>query len=375
MIENYIFRGGACEMQTTIKIHEVKEGLIIDEDLFAQTQQPIVMKGTVLTQQHIDVIIAFNIETIKVRTSTAKQPDQPSNVQVEAEQISSEKKVKLSADLEVYRLYKKAINDMAQEFKKWNAGIAPDVPNVRMIMLPLLTYIEEQQVALNFSVNEQTKHYMVDHSVAVGVIAFSIARKLGLDQGQAIQVGVAGTLMDCGMVKIPQRILAKPTRLTDQEMKEIKKHPVYSYQFIKDTPLLRPAIKEAILQHHERLDGSGYPRMVKGNDVSLYARILSVADVFHAQISKRVYREKFPTYVVLEQLADEKTKYDYQVIQALYDVVGVFSIHDQVQLSNGFVGSVVYVNIEEPFRPMIQGSDERMLDLRTERSLYVERLL
>lgn len=361
-------------MQETIKMQEVKVGTTLYEDLFAQTQQPIMMRGTTLTELHIDVLYAFNIEEIKIFHSLNRQEKDVSTASID-ELDSSEKKIKLSADLEVYRLYREVIDGMTTEYTKWKAGVAPDVLKIRMMILPLLLHIEEHQVALNFSVNEQTKQYIVDHSVAVSLISFAIARKLGLDQGKAIQIGLAGALMDYGMVKMPQRIFTTNAKLTEQEINEIKKHPIYSYQYIKDTLLLRPEIKEAILQHHERLDGSGYPRMIQGSDVSLYARILSVADVFHAEISKRVYRDKKPTYVVLEQLANEKTKYDYQVIQALYSVVGIFSLHDRVKLSNGLIGTVIYVNQEEPFRPVIKEDDGRMIDLNKERHLYVGRLL
>ena len=92
---------------------------------------------------------------------------------------------------------------------------------------------------------------------------------MGFPRGQTLQLGLAGTLADCGMAKIDRSITEKTAFLTKSEFNEVKKHTIYSYQMVQDTPLLRQEMKLAIFQHHERLDGSGYPRGGKMEEVSV----------------------------------------------------------------------------------------------------------
>ena len=111
--------------------------------------------------------------------------------------------------------------------------------------------------------------YIAHHSIAVGIISGAIAKKLRYPPGQINQIATAGLMADVGMAKVDVKIREKKSYLTETDFSEIKKHTIYSFQMIKDSPLLKPEMKLAIFQHHERLDGSGYPKGEKMESISL----------------------------------------------------------------------------------------------------------
>jgi HD-GYP domain-containing protein (c-di-GMP phosphodiesterase class II) len=164
--------------------------------------------------------------------------------------------------------------------------------------------------------------YTVGHQQRVTQIACAIGAEMGLSDEQLRELRMAGSLHDLGKVAVPLEILSKPGRLTDIEFAIIKTHPQVGYDILK--PLKFSArIGQIILQHHERLDGSGYPQGLKGNDILLEARILGVADVVEAMCSHRPYRPALGLDQALAELRRNRDIiYDPDVVDVclkLYD--------------------------------------------------------
>ena len=162
-----------------------------------------------------------------------------------------------------------------------------------------------------------------------------------------------------------------------QLLNEIRKHPIYSYQMIKDIPVLKQSIKAAVFQHHERLDGSGYPTGERGERIPMEAQIIAVADVFHAMTSERAYRAKEASFKVLEKIKEEEFgKFNLKVTDALLSVVSDLSIGSKVLLSNLEHGEVLYINSNAPTRPLIKLSRTGdMIDLQTLRHIHIQHIL
>ena len=146
---------------------------------------------------------------------------------------------------------------------------------------------------------------------------------------------------------------------------------------VQDTPLLRQEMKLAILQHHERLDGSGYPRGEKMGTISIFSQILATADVFHAMTSERLYRTKQSPYKVIEMIKEEEFgKFDIKVVEALQRLVGSLSIGTRVKLTDGEIGEVMFIHRDAPLRPMIKKeSDGAIIDLMTVPGLAVAKII
>ena len=158
--------------------------------------------------------------------------------------------------------------------------------------------------------------YTAGHQMKVAELAAAIAQEMGLDKKRVRTIYVAGMLHDIGKIHIPAEILSKPSALTEAETNIIKTHPVVGYDILKNIDFDGP-VADIVLQHHERLDGSGYPRGLKGEEILLEARILGVADVVEAMASHRPYRPAMGIDKALEEIKKYSgILYDPEVVKA-----------------------------------------------------------
>jgi PAS domain S-box-containing protein/putative nucleotidyltransferase with HDIG domain len=158
--------------------------------------------------------------------------------------------------------------------------------------------------------------YTAGHQIRVADLACSIAMEMGLPQEIIDGIGMAGSIHDIGKLSIPAEILSKPTKLSEIEFSLIKEHARQGYEILKDVETPRP-LAEIVYQHHERKDGSGYPRNLKGDEILIEARILAVADVVEAMASHRPYRPGLGIDKALEEIEKNRgISYDHTVADA-----------------------------------------------------------
>jgi len=162
--------------------------------------------------------------------------------------------------------------------------------------------------------------YTAGHQLRVAGLAFAIAREMGFSKAQAEGVRVAGTIHDLGKISVPAEILSRPGLLTEMEFEIIKTHPQAGYDILKDMKFPWP-LARIVLQHHERMDGSGYPQGLSGENTLMEARILAVADVVEAMASHRPYRPALGIDVALKKISKNKgVLYDPEVVDACLKV-------------------------------------------------------
>lgn len=162
--------------------------------------------------------------------------------------------------------------------------------------------------------------YTPGHQHTVAKLARTIAQVMKCDHDFIDGLRIGATLHDFGIIRIPTEILCKPGRLTDQEYEIMKQHPVHGYQILKNIEFPWP-VGRMILQHHERLDGSGYPGGLSGDDIILEARIIAVADIVDSMTSDRSWRKALPIQMALDELKMHRgTKYDPAVVDACVEI-------------------------------------------------------
>ncbi|MGY4689060.1 HD-GYP domain-containing protein [Salibacterium sp. K-3] len=197
--------------------------------------------------------------------------------------------------------------------------------------------------------------YIFTHSLQVTVYALRLAVELGYSDKALREIGLGAILHDVGKMKIPEEILNKPGKLTDEEFDIVKKHTEDGYYLLKDLPNVPLLAAHCALQHHERLDGSGYPRGISEQDMHEYAKILGVADVFDAVTSHRVYRKAMQPHEGLEMLySGAGTLFDYDMVTAFQKVIALYPAGVTVDLSNGGKAVVVKQNQDMPGRPVVR---------------------
>jgi PAS domain S-box-containing protein/putative nucleotidyltransferase with HDIG domain len=191
----------------------------------------------------------------------------------------------------------------------------------------LIQSYEQVQKSLEGTINalatavEKRDPYTAGHQRMVADLAVAVAREVGLPEDRITGIRVAGLVHDIGNVYVPSEILSKPSKLSEIEMMMIRTHPQAGYDVLRTVDFPWP-VAEIVLQHHERLDGSGYPRALSGEEICLDARILAVADVVEAMVSHRPYRPAHPKEVALDEILRNKgVLYDPDVVDAMVKVL------------------------------------------------------
>jgi len=183
--------------------------------------------------------------------------------------------------------------------------------------------------------------YTYMHSVSVSALMLALARQLDLDEATARLAGLAGLMHDIGKASIPDAILNKPARLTDEEFDIMRSHPALGTEMLRVSKV-PPQVLDACLHHHEKMDGSGYPHRLMGADIHLLARMAAVCDVYDAITSNRPYKNGRDPSDALRRMAEwTRGHFDSRVFQAFVRCMGIYPTGSLVRLASGHLAVVL----------------------------------
>ncbi|NLD45853.1 MAG: HD-GYP domain-containing protein, partial [Clostridiaceae bacterium] len=217
-----------------------------------------------------------------------------------------------------------------------------------------------------------TNDYTYQHSLNVSSLCYLIGSWMKLTQDKLEELTLAGLVHDIGKSKISSKILNKTSALTKTEMLEIKKHPGFGYQILKNNTSYSESILNAVLMHHEREDGTGYPSNLKGKDIHFYAKIIAVANLYSSVTLDRIYKKTdtpFSVFEIFESASSQK--FDPLVVYTLISNIANYYIGDKVRLTNGKLGQIVFFDPEFISRPIIHCQDGTTIDLKTEKNIKI----
>lgn len=353
-----------------VDVENLKLGSIISEDVMANTQYPIAYSESKVSREMLLVFQAFNLKQIPILKDSVLSDPKEKIIQA-IQRVEEERKEDFDKQFIL------SVEQFKMEFLNWEAGAKVDIVKIREMILPLIDEVISDRSKM-FRLNNYTssKEYIYYHSIAVALIAAVIANKMNYNKGDVTQIAIAAVLADCGMAKVNKRIRFKPTVLTEFEFKEVMDHPMQSLKMVKDIQLLKSEMKLAIFQHHERLDGSGYPKGSKGDSISQIAHIIAVADIFHAMTSERLYKPKQSIFKVLELIRESAFgKYKIEVIQALLASATDLPLGTVVELSNSLMATIVFVNKNVITRPVVKVEQTgEIIDLNQKRNLFIHKV-
>ncbi|TCT11607.1 putative nucleotidyltransferase with HDIG domain [Natranaerovirga pectinivora] len=355
--------------QKRIGLDQVQVGMQLDEDVINSSGMLLIPKDTVITQKHIFRMQLYQILSIVVRDYT-----NTSNVIPTPEKNKDNHKESVS-----YKKFSNSYND-SQVFLKDKLDCISDGKDINIkelfsISEELINTLETKSDLFNFLCHiKQSDDHTYTHLMNVSMLCNIFGHWLHLPKDQIENLTVAGLLHDIGKVKIDKKILNKPGKLTEEEFNEIKQHTLLGYNMIKNQKLPHE-VKMGVLSHHEKFDGSGYPFGFKNEQIHDFGKIIAIADIYDAMTSDRTYHKKFSPFKVIKIFEQESyglldTKYLFIFLENIaHNYLG-----NQVKLSTGEVGKIVFIHNNQPSRPIVQ-LDNVMVDLQNENNIEIKEIL
>src|SRR5690625_1217891 len=329
-------------------------GKITKRDIYSHRGVLLLPINTVLTYEHVKKLIHHGITLTNTDVST----------------ISSSTQTK-------YYKHNKIIDETVLEIKKIFEEIRErnkiPLAELRNNIIPIIHIISDETQLIGLLTSLQSKDdYTYRHNIAVSALSGLIGKWMGLGHQALLQLSTAALLHDIGKIYIPKEILNKPGKLTNKEFEMMKNHTVFGYEIIKITVVTNHRQALVALQHHERMDGSGYPFGITEDKIDLFSRIVAVADIFHAMTSERVYRNPSPFYEVLLQL--EKDRFgilDPVIIRLFIENIMNSLIGNSVVLTDGSEGTILMIPNHDPVHPLVQVNDH-FIDLSRNSSIHIK---
>ncbi|MBQ3030627.1 MAG: HD-GYP domain-containing protein [Agathobacter sp.] len=237
--------------------------------------------------------------------------------------------------------------------------------------------IRESESMIVETINLSTyDNYTYTHSVNVDILAVVLGVACGLRDDELRKLSQAALLHDIGKTCVPIEILNKPAPLTEEEWEEMKKHPLYGYNMLKDNYDVSSVTRNAILSHHENVDGSGYPRHLTAENIHLFAKIIHIADVYDALITKRIYKDAMNPADALEYLmGNAEHLFDKELVAIFMDYIAPYPLGVQVELSTGQTALVVKNNRAMLSRPIVRLDGGALIDLMERLDITIIKLL
>ena len=210
------------------------------------------------------------------------------------------------------------------------------------------------------------------HCLNSALIAGVFGTWLGLSNEDISLLIQCAFVYDIGKLSIPYQILWKPERLTSEEYRMVMRHTTIGYDFLKSFGNLDEHILNAAAQHHERCDGSGYPRSLSDTEIDRFAKYIAIIDTYEAMTSPRSYRQKLNPFQIIANYENEGfVKYDYAAIKSILSHIANSQLGFNVQLNNGQFGEVILINEKALSRPLVKLPDNSLLDLSTQKQLSI----
>ena len=347
-------------MKTTVLwVEQCVSGMRVAETITNRFNAIIVCEGTILDDRQISKLIYLGYQKIRIYNDTEKEIENHTIAAVQKE----------------YRENVAAMKTVLRDISEGKDLDMQTVVNVSNLMYGRLGDFVGVIACLNQL--RDADEYTYTHCLNVAFICIFIGKWLNYTKDPIKDVLQAGLLHDVGKCRIPEQILNKPSSLTEEEFNQMKKHPVLGYNILEGVADVRPTTALAALEHHEKINGKGYPYGLKDDEIHPYGKITAIADIFDAMTSNRVYHRKsspFQVFGTLENLMNGSLDTRF-VLVFLQNLAGYY-IGDRVRLSNGEEGTIVYINPKAISKPVIQANNGILnLDEQSYRDLYISDIL
>ena len=346
-------------------LSELQAGMIVADLMTTEDGKAILGKGTVLTESLIRLIQQWGIETVSIELPKTHDS-------------SSDNLLPWSYDRAAFNSYYKDTVDLVKTAFN-SISLFREVPVARMQELAnqkIDPLIDVPGVMNHLLMIRHTHDYTFEHSVNVAILSGVIGKWMGIVGQDLRDLIFAGLMHDIGKSQTPVDILNKPGKLSSDEMEIMRQHTTKGYFLLRELPKVPQVVMWSILQHHERMDGSGYPLHLKGEKIHPFARIISVADIYDAMTSDRVYRRRTTPYHVIDDLFSQMFNLlDPTVCSTFLFHVKDFMTGNIVLLSDGRQAKIVHPGAYPTGLPLVETADGQFVNLEKKRDVKIYGLI
>lgn len=362
-------------MYRQVFVRDVESGMVLGKDVLSKNGEILLAKG-------IEITSAVTIRRLLNQHGVALITVEKEKTLPAIEEITYERQVidplEGIEDQEVIRVINEITENrevIKESFDKFVRGEKVEKKDIEKRIEDTLEVFKKS--ANIFQIMQNVK-YLDDitysHCHNVSLISYTIGRWLDLKENDLRDLALAGMLIDIGKVQIDQKLLNKKGQLTEDELWDLRNHSILSHEIIKDYDFISERVKRAVLLHHERMDGSGYPLGIKGDEIPLFARIIAVADVYNALTSDRPYRDKKTPFAAIKILETEYMgKLDTSILYLFLRRIASNYIGQRILLNNEQRGEIIFIPQHNIYRPIIKIQDsQEVIDLSEKQNMHLD---
>ena len=363
-------------------VDQLKEGMVVGQAVYKEDMSVLLGEGTVLNQQMIDSLSERNIVSVEIREEDGEEALDPMPQKSQGVQGAPAKTIPLKEPIldEGYvRDYGDCFIELKSLFEVTKAHGSVDKDSAETLAQNILPLCSGAKAVAHIHNMTPKGEYTIHHSLHVAILAGLMGKWLKMPRKDQLRLITAGALILIGNLRIEQAMLDKEGVLTPDERKIMQEHPKFGHELIMAGGLGEDKeIAEAVLQYHERGDGSGYPRGLVKEEIGKFARILAIMDMYDAMASDRSYAKKRSPFEVFNILSDDimngqlDTEFGFRFIRRVCHSLN----GNWVKLSNDEAGKIIYIDESRlAALPVVQTMDGEFMDLNLRTDVKVEYLL
>ncbi|OHD54944.1 MAG: hypothetical protein A2Y33_03040 [Spirochaetes bacterium GWF1_51_8] len=367
-----------------IPLEQLKAGMKFTKSLFDKNLNIVLPAGKVLDDISIKNLKLRQLDFVETAGELVDETPLPHPGQ-NKDRPGDPKKIKVDKDTARYlEIYKEAVTTISSLYSRYRTKQGFNVDELQKLANKVVNTImmeKNPNVFINLINITGRGEYLFHHIVNTTVLAILLGQRIGYSMVKLVSLAMAGLVYDIGMTKIPAFIVEKEGKLSPEERNQINTHPIHSYQIISREFNLPVEIARVALEHHERWDGTGYPRKIKQNEISEMSRVLSIVDTYEALTKTRVYREKNESYDAMKLVVSEGAKrFDPDLLKVFLNMMSIYPVGSYVRLNNNAIAQVMSADVVSPFRPTVKVvldefgdkiEDGEVIRLSKEKDIYI----
>lgn len=350
-------------MLERVPIDELQPGMYVNQVLEQKGALKMRSKGLVKTQNIIDTLKVKGILVVEVDMSKSKLPKQEPIIETtpveEPEETTKEQTKKVSTPVgreainDANDLYESAVNIQSNFLKALKSGAVKDLSPMESLSQSLIESVFDNKDALScLTMIKDTDQYLLEHSINCSVLGGIFCEYLGYDIDTIEQVSLGILLMDIGMSSLPDEIRDNTGVFSSSDWEVMKTHVEIGVDLVEQFGDISDLSLSIIAQHHERMDGMGYPKGLVGEEISEFARIAAIVDAYDAMTSNRRYKDSITPTQALKRLTTSENL-DQDLVKQFIQCIGVHPVGSLVRLKSGKLGIVSKLNPKDPVSPHV----------------------